>query len=167
MKKDTKSVLVRKAKQQLLKRLLSGSSKHRSSNGSPADPVEFAFWSIGRHAEAKATRMVISGKTKRLLPEVGQLDSHLRELEISHADISDLSPLVGLPSLENLKVNATNVTDWSPLGSMKNLKRLDIGYSGKAHVHVPDLPELTELTVTNNRGNISLGELPKLKAADF
>ncbi|MDX8347977.1 hypothetical protein SLH49_08260 [Cognatiyoonia sp. IB215446] len=167
MKKPNKSGLVQKAKQELLKRMLSSSSDRLSPNGTPANPVDFALWSIGRHAEAKATRMIISGKTKKLLPEIGQLDGHLRELEISHTDISDLSPLGELPSLERLKINATEVADWSALSSLKSLRRLELSFCGHMLVDVPNLPELTETKILNTHGKITLGSLPKLEKAEF
>jgi|GEM_PF-4898273 len=138
MKSPNKSHLVQKAKQLLLKRMLSDSSDRLSPSGTPADPVDFALWSIERHAEAKATRMIISGKTKKLLPEIDQLNGHLRELEISHTEISDLSPLGGLPSLESLKINATKVADWSVLSSLTSLRRLALSFCGSS-----DLPSLS------------------------
>mmetsp|Transcript_12175 Transcript_12175/g.15922 ORF Transcript_12175/g.15922 Transcript_12175/m.15922 type:complete len:491 (+) Transcript_12175:199-1671(+) len=169
MKTPAKTDLGRKARQELLKRLrtLSSSSDRQSPDLTSVDPVDFALQSIGRHAEAKASKMVISGKGKKLLPEIGQLDEHLRELEVSHTDIEDLSPLSGLPSLKSLKVNATKVSDWSVLSSLKCLRRLELRYSVPMRVDVPDLPELTELTILNTHGKITLGDLPKLKQAEF
>ncbi|MEP5193904.1 MAG: hypothetical protein ABJQ70_02625 [Roseobacter sp.] len=143
------------------------SSDRLSPNGTPSDPVEFALWSIGRHAEARVEKMVISGKAKRLLPEIGQLAGHLRELEIAHTEISDLSPLVGLPNLESLKVNATEIVDWSALSSLQNLRRLELSHCGKMRVDVPDLPELVEVKILNTHGDITLGNFPKLEKAEF
>ncbi|MEP5762122.1 MAG: hypothetical protein ABJ327_22990 [Litoreibacter sp.] len=169
MKKTDKIDLLQRAKEELLKRMRTpqSSSDRLFPNGTPSDPVEFALWSIGRHAEAEAARMVISGKGKKLLPEIGQLSDHLRELEIAHTEISDLSPLVGLPNLESLKINATEIVDWSALCSLKKLRRLELNYSGKMRVDVPDLPELIEVKVLNTHGNITLGDLPKLEKAEF
>lgn len=167
MKKLNLSSLVCRAKQQLRKRMLPGSSDRLSSNGAPADPVDFALWSIERHADANANKMVISGRNKKLLPEIGLLDGNLRELEISHTDISDLSPLVGLPNLESLKVNATAVADWSALSSLKKLRRLELNYTGNKPVEVPNLPELIEIEVSNTHGKITLGDLSKLERAKF
>ena len=169
VKIPTKTDLVRKAREELHKRLRSpsSSSDRKSPNGTPANPEDFALWSIERHAEAKASKMVISGKGKKLLPEIGQLDDHLRELEVSHTDIEDLSSLSELPSLKSLKINATKVSDWSVLSSLKCLRRLELCYSGPMRVDVPDLPELTELTILNTHGIITLGDLPKLERAEF
>ncbi|WP_166416114.1 leucine-rich repeat domain-containing protein [Cochlodiniinecator piscidefendens] len=169
MKKTNKSDLLQKAKEALLKRMRPSriSSDRLSRNGTPSDPGEFALWSIGRHAEAEAARMVISGKAGRLLQEIGQLDGHLRELEIAHTEISDLSPLVGLSNLESLKVTATEIVDWSVLSSLKNLRRLELNYSGTKHVVVPDMSELVEVKILNTHGRITLGNLPKLEKAEF
>lgn len=169
MKKLNHNEILQKAKQELRKKMRVRASYSRQSapNGAPADPVDYALWSIGRHAKTKATRMIISGKSKKLLPEINQLDDHLRELEISHTEISDLSTLVMLPSLENLKISATKIVDWSVLASLKKLQRLEISFCGDACVSVPDLPELVELKVLNTRGDISLGDLPKLEKAEF
>lgn len=169
MKNSNKSGLLQQAKQKLLKRMLTPqrSSDRFSPNGTPADPAEFALWSIGRHAEAEAAKIVISGRDTKLLPEIGQLDSHLRELEISDTEISDFSPLTRLPSLETLKVNATKIVDWSWLSSLKNLRKLELHSNGTSPVNVPDLPELVDIKIFNTRGKITLGYLPKLEKAEF
>lgn len=163
--------LVQKAKATLLRRLATSSQRAADAsllpNGTPSDPNEFHSWSIKRHAEGQATGMNISGKIQTLLPEIAELDDHLRSLKISHAEISDISALRGLPSLEKLEIHATPISDFSPLASLTNLKELKLNYCAKTPVVVPNLPQLQKLEITNTHGDIVLGDLPKLEEAKF
>lgn len=171
MSKTTLESSLVKAKEELLRRL-SSTSRHASTNklspnGTPADPVEFHLWSIKCHADAHADKMNISGKSHVLLPNIGQLDSHLRELNISHTDISNISALSRLPSLKKLTILASPISDFSVLSSLRNLEELELAFCGDAPIKIPHLPKLRSLKVTNTHGDIVLGDLGKLEQAEF
>lgn len=138
-----------------------------SPNGTPADPAEFHLWSIKRHANSNSSDMLISGKPSVLLPEIGQLDHHLRTLTISHTEITDISPLSELPSLNKLKILASPVSDWSPLDSLKSLEELELYVGSEESIIVPYLPKLRSLKIFSANGDIALGHLPNLEIAEF
>lgn len=171
MRKTPTESLLQKAKTALTRWMFSSSRQRPgrglSANGTPADPAEFHRWSVKRHADSCAKKMNISGKSSVLLPDISQLNSHLRELSISHTEISDITVLSGLPNLEKLKILASPILDFSVLASLKNLKELDISYSGDAPIRIPSLPELVSLKVYNTHGDIRLGDFPKLQRAKF
>ncbi|WP_294224494.1 hypothetical protein [uncultured Shimia sp.] len=136
-------------------------------NGPPADPTAFFFWSLERHKEARAKRKVISGDNGLLLPEIAELDPHLRKLCIRHTPITDVSALRGLPSLVELEIIASPVADLSPLADLPNLAKLTLSIPPETPVSLPNLPNLRFLKLSHPRTPVRLGNMPNLQSADL
>lgn len=138
-----------------------------ASNDTPADPTAYFFWSLERHKEARAKHKVISGDNGMLLPEIAELDPHLRKLCIRHTPITDISALRGLPSLTELEIIASPVADLSPLADLPNLAKLTLSIPPETPVSLPDLPNLRSLKLSHPRTPIQLGNMPRLQSADL
>jgi hypothetical protein len=65
----------------------------------------------------------------------------LKALNLSHTQVSDLTPLAGLTGLENLWLHYTQVSDITPLAGLVRLKVLYL-----YHTQVSDLTPLARLT---------------------
>jgi len=66
---------------------------------------------------------------------------HWTELNLSHTQVSDLSPLKSLTNLEWLRLSYTEVSDLTPLKGLSNLQLLDLD-----ETQVMDLTPLRELS---------------------
>ncbi|MGH1372988.1 hypothetical protein [Planktotalea sp.] len=140
-----------------------------NTRGVPADPVEFAQWSIRRHADSNARRKIISGDTPdHLVPEIAELADDLKTLEIRHSNIADISNIGALKELEELTLNASPIANLGPLKSLKCLKSLRLAnLSEQCIATLPDIPSLVELnimgcTVSQLGGPTSFPNLRKL-----
>jgi len=71
--------------------------------------------------------------------------SNLKELDLSDADIADISPLAALTNLERLTLFGPKVIDISPLAALTNLERLTL--FGTKVIDISPLAALTKLQV--------------------
>jgi len=85
-------------------------------------------------------------------------------VDLRDTQVTNLSPLAELTSLEWLNLNNTQVSDLSPLVELKNLEGL-----GLHHTQVSDLSPLAELKnlerLNLNNTQVSNGQVQKLRLA--
>jgi len=67
---------------------------------------------------------------------------NLKNLDLKHSDLRDLSPLGGLKKLESLSLMSCGIEDISPLAGLTTLQRLDLEYNG-----ISDISALSTLTM--------------------
>jgi internalin A len=102
---------------------------------------ELALRLIAENKKSRATSLDLGNCSLKEIPaEVGEL-VWLESLDVSHAQVTDLSPLASLTALQSLDVLVTHVTDLSPLASLTALQSLDV-----SDTEVADLSPLASLT---------------------
>ncbi|PHR99508.1 MAG: hypothetical protein COA78_24910 [Blastopirellula sp.] len=95
------------------------------------------------------------------LTPVQQLNN-IRELELIHTEVNDLSPLSDLMQLELLDIDGANVTDLTPLAKLINLRVLKLDtLEAKDLSPLSDLTQLEELHIVGS-GFTDITPLAKL-----
>ena len=122
---------------------------------SPDTFVTFADWCRHRGSltlEAKYTveKLLEIAETQRCNPAESRL-SRLIELDLSVAEIIDISPLASLKHLSELDLDVNQIVDVSPLANLTNLT--DLILWNNRIVDISPLANLTNLTELDLKGN--------------
>ncbi len=137
---------------------------------------------VQSNSEPKKTTVVIAGETypvstKELsLPGVDLSNpealaelvylTKLKRLDLSHCNLTDLTPLAGLTALEDLDLYLNTIRDISPLAGLTELKVLKLGRNQVADISaLKGHKNLVELSLFQNRVSdiTALSELTQLE----
>ena len=89
--------------------------------------------------------------------------TNLEALNLNFNDVTDVSPLSGLPSLDSLRLDFNDVTDVSPLSGHPSLRWLTLVHNPVRNLSLSDMPALEWLDLrANSIRNMSLSNLPVL-----
>lgn len=89
-----------------------------------------------------------SGKVNELDPCVFPLLLGVKDVFLGPGDLSDLTPLAGLITMESLRASINKVSDLTPLSKLTKLDRLDLGRTGVRDLTpLAKLANLTELSL--------------------
>jgi hypothetical protein len=96
-------------------------------------------------------------------PSVSDLDplrgSRLRTLNVSGAEVADISPIADVPQLERLNLGGTQVSDLTPLTTLRHLKNLNL-------FGCPDGLDLSPLAYPARRLEIVVARRQEVRGAD-
>ncbi|MEG4440369.1 leucine-rich repeat domain-containing protein [Microcoleus sp. AT9_B4] len=127
----------------------------------------FADWCLHKDSLCEAAKYTVEVLLKKAgtsdIYEANQILSSSNELDLSHNQISDITPLQSLTNLTSLTVCCDRISDITPLQSLTNLTELNLYYNNQVSDITP-LQFLTNLTELNLYYNNQISDITALQS---